>query len=56
MVDYNGNSDSDLNNNMEFIDVNQPCNKLIVWLLPNDFIIFIKKDVYSEQNMKIINP
>ena len=43
MIDYNGNSDSDSNNNVEFADIDLPCNKLSVQLLGNDFITRIKK-------------
>ena len=30
MIDYNGNSDSDSDNNVEFVDINLTCNKLSV--------------------------
>ena len=28
VIDYNGNSNSDSDNNVEFVDINLPCNKL----------------------------
>lgn len=43
MIDCDGNFDSNFNNNMEFIDVDLPCNKLSVQLLANDSATQIKK-------------
>ena len=38
VIHYNGNFNSDSNNDLEFVDVDPPCNKLSVWLLANDSI------------------
>ena len=43
MIDHNGDSDSDSDNNVEFVDINFPCNKLSVQLLANDSITRTKK-------------
>lgn len=43
MIEYNGNSDFNSNNNAQIINISLPYNKLIVWLWANDFMTFIKK-------------
>ena len=43
IIDYNGNSNSNFNNNVKFIDINLPCNKLSIQLLVNDSITRTKK-------------
>lgn len=43
VTEYNGNSDSNFNDNVEFIDVDITCNKLNIRLLDNDSITCIKK-------------
>ena len=43
MIEYNGISNSDSDNNTEFIYDNLPCNKLSIWLLANNFIACTKK-------------
>lgn len=43
IIQYNGISYSDLENNVEFVDVDLSCNKLNLWLLANDFITCTKK-------------
>ena len=43
VIKYNGNSDFNIHDNTEFIDVNLSCNKLSIWLLANDSIACIKK-------------
>ena len=43
VIDYNGDSDSDSDNNVEFVDIDLPCNKLSVQLLANDSITRTKK-------------
>ncbi len=43
VIDYNGSSNSDSDNKVEFVDIDLPCNKLSVWLLANDSITRTKK-------------
>lgn len=43
MVEYNGDSDSDEEENVEFVDADLPCDKLSVQLLANGFATCIKK-------------
>ena len=43
MIDYNGNFNSDYDNDIEFVDLDLPCNKLSVRLLANDSITRTKK-------------
>ena len=43
VIDYNGNSDSDSDYNIKFVDIDLLCNKLNIQLLANDFITHIKK-------------
>ena len=43
IIDYNGNYDSNFDNNVEFVDIDLPCNKLSVQLLANDSITRTKK-------------
>ncbi len=43
MIDYNGDSNSDFDNDVEFVDIDLLCNKLSVRLLANDSINRTKK-------------
>ncbi len=43
MIDYNGDSNFDSDNEVEFVDIDLPCNKLSVRLLANDSITCTKK-------------
>lgn len=43
IIDYNGNIDFDLNNIVEFVNINLPYKKLSVQLLVNDSITYTKK-------------
>ena len=43
MIEYNGNSNSNFDHNVEFIDIDLFCNKLNIQVLPHDFIPCIKK-------------
>lgn len=43
VINYNGDFNSDFDNNMEFIDINLLSNKLSVKLIANDSITHIKK-------------
>ncbi len=43
MIDYNGNFNSNYDNNIEFVDLDLPCNKLSVRLQANDSITRTKK-------------
>ena len=43
VIAYNGDSDFDSDNNVEFVNIDLPCNKLSVRLLANDSISRIKK-------------
>ena len=43
MIAYNRNSNSDSDNNLEFVDIDLPCNKQSVRLLANDLITRTKK-------------
>ena len=48
MIDYNGNSDSDFDNNKEFIDIDLLCIKLTIQLLTYDYIACTKKRLVFE--------
>lgn len=43
MINYNGNFNSDLDNNIGFGDIDLSCNKLSILLLSNNSITNIKK-------------
>lgn len=48
MINYNGISNSNSDNDKEFVDINLVCNKLNVRLLANDYIIRIMKRLIFE--------
>lgn len=56
MINYNGNSDSDLHNNIKFVDIDLPCNKRSIQLLANDSITCIKKRHVLKTEEKAIEP
>lgn len=43
VIDYNGDSNSDSDNNVEFVDIDLPCNKLSIQLLANNVVTRTKK-------------
>lgn len=48
MINYNGNSNPDFDNNIEFVDIDLSCNKLSIQLLTNNLITCIKKNYIFE--------
>lgn len=56
IIDYNGNSDSNFDNNLEFVDINLFYNKLSIHLLANDLITCIKKRHVLETEDKADEP
>lgn len=56
VINYNGNSNSDSDNNAEFVDVNLSCNKLSVRLLANDTITRTKKRRVLETENEVDEP
>lgn len=50
MVEYNGNSNLDDNENIKFIDDDLPCNKQSIQLVANNFIIRFKKKITDNKN------
>lgn len=43
IINYNSTFDYNFDNNVEFIDVDLPCNKLNIWLLANNSVTSTKK-------------
>ena len=56
MIDYNGNSNFDSDNIVEFINIDLPCNELSIQLLANDSITHIKKRRIFEMEDKANKP
>ena len=52
VIDYNGDFDSDSNNNVEFVNIDLLCNKLSVQLLANNSITHTKKRYVFEMEDK----
>lgn len=52
VINYNGNFNSDSNNNAQFINIDLSCNKLNIQLLVNHTITCIKKRHVLETNNK----
>lgn len=56
MLTYNSTFDSNSNNNVEFININLPCNKLSIQLLANDSMTYTKKKYVVEIEDKANEP
>lgn len=56
MINYNGNSNFDFDNNAEFVDINLLCNKLSIQLLANNTITCAKKRYLLKTKNKVDEP